>query len=162
MFVSSYILPILFNPLSGLRKEVQVMPKLSIDINISASDFARGYINEISDNDVRTFFDKLNIVTRNIVETPESRTDSIVHDLLHLVKLNSWSLIGDKERVAIVVRIDFGETQITAEILAYGDENKCEAGKFKVNDQNLMWVINRWPEENYMKNGLDLVEPDGR
>ena len=57
---------------------------------LSEANFNAGEIE--TSGEIRTFFDNLNIVTRNFVGTPRFGTKSMICDLLYLVKLNNYPL----------------------------------------------------------------------
>ncbi|RHZ83826.1 hypothetical protein Glove_87g241 [Diversispora epigaea] len=183
----------------------------------------------ISDNQIRTFINKMHWVVMNEKQaegTRESKIDSLVDNLLRVVKMDDYplsivnhplcrlSLFGNsyiltepefvvsKQNVSMVViedkhpknvkaKSNFGETQLSAEILACGDENISEkiieqtifairvismhVTFYKAVIPELYWedldkgppqeqsvVIKRWPMKNGRQTGLDLANPDER
>ncbi|RHZ63857.1 hypothetical protein Glove_327g27 [Diversispora epigaea] len=67
-----------------------VCPKVNRKILLE-ENFNVDKISDFSDSLVRTFFFKLRNITRN-QRIPESRTDTLVDDLLHISHLNNWPL----------------------------------------------------------------------
>ncbi|CAG8634989.1 10831_t:CDS:2, partial [Diversispora eburnea] len=67
-----------------------VCPKVNRDM-LDKAEFDVDKISDFSDSLVRTFFFKLHNVTRN-QGIPESRTDTLVDDLLRITHLNNWPL----------------------------------------------------------------------
>ncbi|CAG8744436.1 23401_t:CDS:2, partial [Dentiscutata erythropus] len=70
--------------------ENYICPKINRDM-LCKKELVRE-ISDFSDGLVQTFFDKLNIVTRNPPGIPESSTDDLVADLLRIVHLNNYPL----------------------------------------------------------------------
>ncbi|CAB4394260.1 unnamed protein product [Rhizophagus irregularis] len=75
--------------------------------------------------------------------------------------------VEDKHLRNVYSTSNFGETQLTAEVLACGNENAVitkeyweELGEGLPNNQSV--IIERWPGENGLKTGVDLADPDGR
>ncbi|CAG8452776.1 13100_t:CDS:1 [Funneliformis mosseae] len=67
-----------------------VCPKISKTI-LNEPDFNVDNISEIPNNSVRSFIYTLHDVTRNL-GIPETRTNSMVEDLLRIAMMNGWPL----------------------------------------------------------------------
>ncbi|CAG8640206.1 3246_t:CDS:2, partial [Diversispora eburnea] len=205
-----------------------LLPKINRKI-LEDKDFDVKKFVGISDNQVRTFITKMHWVLMNekyVESTREFKTDSLVDNLLRLVKIDDYPLtianhplyrlslfgkpyvsaepefvvsnknvsmvvVEDKHLRNVKARTNFGETQLSAEILACGDENISE----KIIEQTVFamrvismhvtfykavipeayWedldkglpqeqsvVIKRWPMINGKQTGLDLANSDER
>ncbi|CAG8440201.1 3053_t:CDS:2 [Diversispora eburnea] len=133
---------------------------------LDKSGFNARNISDFSDALVKTFFERLAIVTRNPPGIPESSTDAMPYVLTtpeFVVTKGTISMIiteTDEVSNQVLFVIRFISTYITfykAEISSKYWYKLVEGLPI-----NSSLKIKRWPGENYKKNGLDLVDPDGR
>ncbi|CAG8636150.1 11289_t:CDS:2 [Diversispora eburnea] len=151
-------------------------------------DFDIRKISNFSDSPIRTFFRKMQIVTRNPLGMPESRTDDLVADLLRVVKMNDDPLMiaqhlprklyilnepyvsAEPEFVVTkgVISMVFVEDKTlenTNRLCAYGEMQiaaellACENDNVREDSKITDQVLFG---ENDKKSGLDLAHPDGR